>query len=186
MFRDESQNLSNKRQRLVNTVPKKPRSAPRKTVKESSPEETTQPAKALAKPIAQGHLRTIELGTSAEDQASCFFFRNYVSEEQQYHNGNFQYLADIYASEEVGSALSDTVVSLGMVGLSNFWKAPSIMVDAHAKYNSALCLVSSHLRDVEEAKSNQTLVSVMLLGLYEVRPIFYAFDHADIRLDKYL
>jgi hypothetical protein len=167
MFRDESQNLSNKRQRLANTNSKKPRPAPRKAVKELSPEDDTKPTKSLVKPLSLGHLLTIELGISAEDQASCFFFQNYVSEEQQYHNGNFQYLADIYASEEVASALTDSVVSLGMVGLSNFWKAPSIMADAHTKYNSALRLVSTRLRDIEEAKSNQTLVSVMLLGLYE-------------------
>ena len=164
MFRDESLSLSNKRQRLANTSSKKPQPPPRTVAqKPSSDDEQT----ALVKPLSQAHLRVIELGTSAEDQASSFFFRNYVSEEQQYRSGNFQYLADIYATEDVGSALTDVVVSLGMVGLSHFWKAPSIMANAHTKYNSALRLVSEKLRDVEAAKSNQVLVAVMLLGLYE-------------------
>jgi hypothetical protein len=44
------------------------------------------------------------------------------------------------------------------------------MGHANAKYNSALQIVSSRLRNLEEAKTDQTLASVLLLGLYEVYP----------------
>jgi energy-converting hydrogenase Eha subunit G len=108
------------------------------------------------------------LSTSAEEQATSFFFRNYVLEEQKYHNGHFQYLSDIYAREEIGESLADSVVCLGLVGLANFWKASNILISAKAKYNSALRLVSSKLRNIEEAKSDQTMAAVMLLGVYEV------------------
>ena len=171
IFRDESQILSTKRQRLANA--KKPRtavsSAPHKepdlTVVRSSPVATDLQA-SYSNPNAISFL-TLDLGTSAEDQATCFFFRNYVLEEQKFHNGNFQYLSDLYACEEIGESLAETVACLGLVGLANFWKASNIMKNARSKYNSALRLVSSRLRNMEEAKTDQTLVAVMLLGLYE-------------------
>lgn len=171
MFRDESQVLSTKRQRLANA--KKPRPAV-----SSTPPKETDLAVLNSSPIApKPHFNcsnpnaisflTLDLGTSAEEQATCFFFRNYVLEEQKFHNGNFQYLSDLYACEEIGESLAETVACLGLVGLASFWKASNIMTSAKAKYNSALRLVSSRLRSVEEAKSDQTLVAVMLLGLYE-------------------
>jgi hypothetical protein len=169
MFRDESQSLSNKRERVANA--KKARPASCKALKPINVDVHVENSKALAAPPSVGRLCSIELGTSAEDQAASFFFRNYVLEDHQYHNGNFQYLTEIYGKEEVGDCLADSVVALGMVGLSNFWKASSIMTNAHSKYNSALRLISSRLRDVDEAKSDQTLVTVMLLGLYEVRKV---------------
>jgi hypothetical protein len=106
--------------------------------------------------------------TSPEDQATCFFFQNYVLGGQDMSKGSLDYLSDLYSSEEIGSGLADSVASLGMVGLANFWKAPNIMSNAAIKYNSAMRSISSQLRDVEQAKSDQTLVSILLMGLYEV------------------
>lgn len=111
----------------------------------------------------------LNLGTSAEDQAMCFFFRNYVLDNESFKNGNFQYLSHIYANEDIRPALGDCIAALGMAGLANFWKAGNIMARAHTKYTSAVRLVGSMLQDIDTAKSDQTLVAVMLLGLYEVR-----------------
>ena len=117
---------------------------------------------------------SVTLGPSAEEQATCFFFQNYVAEDDPLGaSGSYQFLIDIYGCEEIGIALADSVSSLGMVGLANFWKAPSIKVKAHAKYNSALRTLASHLRDVEKAKSDQTLIATLLLGLYEVSLMAY-------------
>lgn len=116
-----------------------------------------------------GNLLSLELVTPTEDQATCFFFRNYVLGDYKYGNSDFQYLQDIYANEEVGPALSQCIISLGMVGLSHFWGAADLQSMAQAKYNSTLRVVSSLLRNIEDAKADQTLIVVMLLGLYEVR-----------------
>lgn len=173
MFRDESQSLSNKRQRLANA--KKSQALSFKSPKTTEVCVDLSSSDALTSPSLVGSISSIELGTSVEDQATAFFFRNYVLKEEKYHSGNFQYLTEVYGRQEVGECLSDSVVALGMVGLSNFWKASSIMSTATAKYNSALRLVSSRLRDVDEAKSDQTLITVMLLGLYEVSLLFVIF-----------
>ena len=83
--------------------------------------------------------------------------------------GYYQYLPVIYSNEVVGSALQDTVSCLGMAGLAHFWNAPSIMVHANIKYNKAMQTVSSKLRDIEEAKSDQVMAAILMLAFYEVR-----------------
>lgn len=88
--------------------------------------------------------------------------------DYKYGGGDFQYLPELYANEEVETALTQSIVSLGTAGLAHFWGAPNMLSQAHARYNSALRLVSSLLRNMEDAKADQTLIAVMLLGLYEV------------------
>ena len=105
---------------------------------------------------------------SPEEQATCYFFHNYVLAKDVHVRGSFQYLADVFSREKVGPGLSDSVTALGLVGLSHLWQSPKLLVGAQMKYNSALRQVSSQLRDVEKAKADQTLISVMLLGFYEV------------------
>jgi hypothetical protein len=108
--------------------------------------------------------------TSAEDQATCFFFGNYVSGTELVNTfGNYQYLSTIYADQPVGLPLRESITAIGLAGLANFWRAPSIMTKANIAYCSALRLVNAGLGNIEEAKSDQTLVAIMMLGLYEVR-----------------
>ncbi|MCJ1403600.1 hypothetical protein MMC11_006823 [Xylographa trunciseda] len=108
------------------------------------------------------------LSVPIESQAMCYFFRNYVCEDSRFSRGYFDYLPSIFSSNgAVGSAITDAVISLGMVGLSNTKNASDIMISAKERYNSAIRATNSALRDVEAAKADQTLITVMLLGLYE-------------------
>jgi hypothetical protein len=107
--------------------------------------------------------------TSVEDQATCFFFGNYVSGADMLNTcGNYQYLSSIYTNQTIGISLRQAVSAVGLAGLANFWRAPNIMAKAKSAYCSALRLVNSRLGNIEEAKSDQTLVAIILLGLYEV------------------
>ena len=106
--------------------------------------------------------------TSTEAQATCFFFGNYVLGTEMLNTcGNFQYLSAIYARQSVGVPLRQAVSAIGLAGLSNFWQAPIIMTQARRAYCSALRLVNSGLCNVEEAKSDQTLVAIIMLSCYE-------------------
>jgi hypothetical protein len=186
IFRDESIALSAKRQRKANAKTSRSSASTTSTISKtdkassSGSDTDNDSSKALLNaqvivatenPTPSFSFISPDLVTSADDQASCFFFRNYVLEEHRYNNGNFQYLSDIYGCQQIGTGLADCVTALGMAGLANFWKSPNIMVNANMKYNSALRQISSRLRDIEQAKSDQTLVTVMLLGLYEVTNI---------------
>jgi hypothetical protein len=83
--------------------------------------------------------------------------------------GNYQYLSTIYAEQTVGIPLRQAVTAVGLAGLANFWNAPNILPKANNAYCSALRLVNSGLGNIEEAKSDQTLVAIILLGLYDVQ-----------------
>ncbi|KAF4620230.1 hypothetical protein G7Y89_g14589 [Cudoniella acicularis] len=107
--------------------------------------------------------------TSVEDQATCFFFGNYISGTEMLNTcGNYQYVYAIYANQTVGIPLRQAVTAIGLAGLANFWSAPNIMAKANGAYCSALRLVNSGLGNIEEAKSDQALVAIILLGLYEI------------------
>jgi hypothetical protein len=170
MFRDESQGLSDKHRRSNNA---QAQADAQKSGTADLPTSLTDhnlaliasPQPAQFQPLPQ---LTLSLTTSAENQATCFFFQNYVLGGGDLTKGNLDYLSEIYSTEEIGTGLADCVASLGMVGLANFWKASNIMSNAVIKYNSAMRAISSQLRDVEQAKSDQTMISILLMGLYEV------------------
>ena len=106
---------------------------------------------------------------SLETQAICFFFKNYVWEDSQYPKSYFEYLPSIFnAKEPVNAALQNVVISLGLVGLSNTRHTLDVMISAKEKYTIAIRATNSALRDADGAKCDQTLITVMLLGLYEV------------------
>lgn len=74
----------------------------------------------------------------------------------------------MYNNEPVSSALNNAIIALGMVGLGNSRNYPQIMTTASQTYNTALRSINATLRDPEAAKSDSALVTVILLGLYEV------------------
>lgn len=119
--------------------------------------------------------------TSIEDQAACFFFGNYVSGSEMLNTcGNYQYMSTVYTNQSVGLPLRHGVTAIGLAGLAKFWSAPNIMSKANTAYCSALKLVNSGLGNMEEAKSDQTLIAIILLGLYEVPakpPICLSLTH---------
>jgi hypothetical protein len=106
-----------------------------------------------------------ELYTPVDEQATCYFFQNYFLED---FKGFYSCLPCVYNARPIGSALGEIIISLGMAGMSDFKKDAKLMIDANIKYMSALHNISAALRDKEEAKTDQILTSVMLLGLYEV------------------
>ncbi|KAI9642504.1 hypothetical protein NHQ30_009309 [Ciborinia camelliae] len=167
MFRDQTQHYANKRriEKESQMVPSR-RKTKASTATAEIPIDPQLTDEWMMQPVAQTTPFTLELSTSSAEQATCYFFRNYVLEDNS-SSGSFQYLHDIYGNELIGPALADSIESLGMVGLANFWKASDLKLHANRKYNSALRLVSSRLRNEEEARADQTLVAVMLLGLYE-------------------
>lgn len=62
-----------------------------------------------------------------------------------------------------------------MAGLSNTLRIPAMMRKASLKYVQALNSVNYALEDPVEAKSDQTLMIVILLGLYEKVQFFFGF-----------
>ncbi|KFZ08869.1 hypothetical protein V501_05792 [Pseudogymnoascus sp. VKM F-4519 (FW-2642)] len=108
------------------------------------------------------------LRDSLDFQATCYFLRNYSWEGSQSAKGFFDYIPDVINCQgTVGTALTDVVISLGMVGISHTKSNnSSVMYAAKVKYNRAVSATNRALC-TQDAKADQTLITVMLLGLFE-------------------
>lgn len=102
-----------------------------------------------------------------EDGAVTFFFNDYVLEDSPTPKNVYDCLPRLYAAASPDSALSNIVTALGMACLANAMQVPEVMMRANLKYAHSLKAINSALRDPVEAKADETLLVVMLLGLYE-------------------
>ncbi|MCJ1357609.1 MAG: hypothetical protein MMC33_007605 [Icmadophila ericetorum] len=102
-----------------------------------------------------------------EEHARCFFLSNYVVDDVAYtsHYDCLPRLQSRNSKEDV--ALSQIIYGLGLLGLSNAKQNPELATLSYARYVSAIRLVNAALRDPSKVKSDETLVSVLLLSLYE-------------------
>jgi hypothetical protein len=76
-------------------------------------------------------------------------------------------LPRLYRAASSDSALSNIVIALGIACIANAMQAPEIMMKANMKYAQSLKATNSTLRDPIGARADETLLVVMLLGLYE-------------------
>ncbi|KAF8862966.1 hypothetical protein BDZ45DRAFT_584509 [Acephala macrosclerotiorum] len=164
MFRDESEGLSVRRQRIKDTQ----KSTPIDSVSRKSLSRVLSgPGTLSTSPVAIPVL-TVNPCFSAEEQATCFFFQNYILGDDSFATGSFEFLPNVYLTGDIGVALSDSLSALGLVGLAHFYKASSLELTAKFKYHSAMRTLSAQLRNLESAKSDQTFIAIMLLAYYEV------------------
>ena len=114
------------------------------------------------------------LQVPAEQQAVCFFFSDYVLELSNPGKRLYDYLPAFYSNESEKSALSCSIAALGLAGLSYRRREAGLLSAAKAMYSSALHQTNDALRDPAAAATDATLISVLLLGLFEVR--LYCFN----------
>jgi hypothetical protein len=104
----------------------------------------------------------------AEDVAASCFFNYYVLPNPAKGPCKlYNSLPELYAKAPAASSFAATIVALGIACMSSGMKIPSLMMKANAKYAEALNLINSALRDPVAAKLDETLMVVILLGLYE-------------------
>lgn len=108
------------------------------------------------------------LSIDAVDQAVAFFFRSHVNEASESCSLVYKDLPGLYAAE-YNSALSCVIKAIGLAGLSSYRSAPALMTSAFAHYSLALGFVGSALRNQALATTDQTLLTIYLLGIYEVQ-----------------
>lgn len=103
----------------------------------------------------------------AVDQAVAFFFKSHVDESSYSCSLIYEYLPALYAAE-YSLGLSSAIEAIGLAGLASYRNAPALMSSACACYGVALKSIGSALRDPALATTDETLLTVYLLGIYEV------------------
>jgi hypothetical protein len=116
----------------------------------------------------------LSFAPSLDEQAASYVFHNYVSEdnEKASSKGFFDYLPALYRRSQPESILADAVTALGLVGIANSTRDSALLNKAVLKYGAIARAVSERLGVVKLAKQDDILISVLLLGLFEVSLIF--------------
>jgi hypothetical protein len=115
------------------------------------------------------------LSIPAEEQSICFFFRNWIIKaanakpDSMHMKTYFEDIPTLLRDHSANLLLRHTVVCLGKAGLAIHRGSATTKTAAELDYAVALRLTNTALSDAAESCSDQTLITVMLLGIYEVR-----------------
>jgi hypothetical protein len=188
MFRDVTEKVIKKNQTSSVSVEEEPQSQV-SDISQSSSKDLP-----YSKPI-QFHNTTPILNSitpSSSDLATSYFFGAYLLDDTS--RGHLDCLPHLLSNASADSPLSEIVISLGLAGLSTANKAPELMASASSKYLSTIRSIRATLGDSSVAGLDQTLMTVLLLELFEeVRSYFPLFKrysawplHRDYsRCDRY-
>ncbi|KAH7132495.1 hypothetical protein B0J11DRAFT_577408 [Dendryphion nanum] len=107
------------------------------------------------------------IAPSLEDQAIGFFFSNYVQKPTFVPRGEFDFLSEMLDHPETKKIVHSSVAAAGLASLATSTKSPAVMKRAQEEYVKALSMTNKALQSTETALKDGTLVSVIMLGLYE-------------------
>ena len=104
-----------------------------------------------------------------ERQALAFFFAEFVCvpRHQESCRGYIEYLLPLYTQARKGSPLFDATSAAAMAAFSRKKGARRLALHAHIYYGRAVNALQESVADPELARSNETLISIMVLGLFE-------------------
>jgi hypothetical protein len=107
------------------------------------------------------------LRPSLEDSAASLFFNYFLPLTHSNPGSLFFVLPQLYARAPANSTFASTITALGLICLANRLRVPRIMVRASKEYAKVLGKINKVISDPIQAKEDQTVLIVMLLGLYE-------------------
>lgn len=108
---------------------------------------------------------------SLDDQSACFFFhqfRHFHHSNLPASKGRLNFLPQVYSQLSPRSTLAQIIISIGMAAMASNFKCPEMMFAARERHTSVLRATNVALQDRQEAKTDSTLVTVLLLGIFEV------------------
>jgi hypothetical protein len=108
------------------------------------------------------------LSQPVTELAAQFFFVNYTCNEPPLSEGYHAWLTQAYHQDSPDSGLRAAIQAAGMAGISNTSYAPQISAQSKAQYGRALNALKQALINPMQATADITLMTVILLGLFEV------------------
>lgn len=106
------------------------------------------------------------LSQPIEELGGNFFFTNYTFDESPFSGDYHAWLVKSYFED--GNVLRTAIQAVGMAGISNISPAPHITSRSRERYCKTLTTVQQALNNREEARTDATLMAIILLGLFEV------------------
>ena len=169
MFRNESEEVTKKAKAKAKAKAAARNRFQESSVKSATPDLTWSPLTAsvqdvqtpseldhrqdliLSGPLSYSYNLTPTLG----ERATGYFFSNYVVGA----DGPWDHILD--------DNMTTSIKALGLAGFSHAAHAPKIMVEAREQYLRAIRLTNAALRSPRDVKKDSTLLSIMILGMFE-------------------
>ncbi|MCJ1225946.1 hypothetical protein MMC12_002595 [Toensbergia leucococca] len=109
------------------------------------------------------------LAQSFEQEAMAYFFSRFVlpPSDLDAPKGYMEFLLPLYNEAKVESTLSATTAAIALAAFGNARGQESLLYEARKMYSSAIAKANAAISDPVQARSNQTLMSILLFGLFE-------------------
>ena len=117
--------------------------------------------------------RMYTIRPTCQERGTAFFFSRYVNANENVSHQRFDFLYDIWkpGAPSPGSQADVVMASMaavGLIGISQLTHSEEIIDSARKSYGTALCLTNAALKDPGEAVKDTTMLSVLILGVYEM------------------
>ncbi|KAE9365950.1 hypothetical protein N431DRAFT_430125 [Stipitochalara longipes BDJ] len=162
IFRDESTNVARKAKAKE---AKKQRALDSSSLSVSPPPEEEASLELVQQ--KDPHLSALQLAPTIEDLAVGFFISNYVIENTRPNRGHLDPIQDMTRVGQLDEALLSSMKAVGLAGFAHASHAPHLLKNARYQYVRAIQSTNVALRDPENAKKDATLMSIMILGIFE-------------------
>ncbi|KAG8166001.1 hypothetical protein KVR01_004553 [Diaporthe batatas] len=114
---------------------------------------------------------TAPMVSGLQERGVNLFITRYISVSENFCHHKYDFLFDLWspsgASEESDSVLA-SVTAVGLVGVAQMTRSQTALEAARKSYGKALQLTNAALRDQAEAVKDTTMLSVLILGLFEM------------------
>lgn len=113
------------------------------------------------------------LSPSVYDIGANFFFDKFLSEKGTFFGDYSSWLGQLYTADTSSGGLIRAVIeAVGLSALFNVSLDLGIQIKSSEQYSKTLAALKFALDDPERAKSDDTLLAITLLILFEVRDDF--------------
>lgn len=109
-----------------------------------------------------------ELSQPINEVGAHFFFTKYTCDQPPLSEDYHAWLTQMYFEDCTNHALRAAIEAAGMAGISNIFYAPDVAYKSKEQYCRALAATKLALSDPKESVADTTLVTIILLGLFEV------------------
>ncbi|KAK3954110.1 hypothetical protein QBC32DRAFT_96716 [Pseudoneurospora amorphoporcata] len=124
-------------------------------------------------PVTPAVAPLYDLSPSCQQQGIAYFFSRYVSVEETTCHHNFSFVFDVWKPASVAQdrqvdGVLASMTAVGLVGLAGVTRSADMMEAAWKSYGTALRLTNHALKTPIEAVKDTTMLSVLILGLFEL------------------
>ena len=112
-------------------------------------------------------LQHFSLVPTVDERATGLFVANYVYALDGHTRGHLDYLTDVFRRDSLDEGLLSSMKAVGLAGFAHSTRSPYLIKNARHQYIKAIQHTNAALRDPTAAKKDATLLTIIILGMFE-------------------